>query len=156
MLTEREVADLHAALDDEYQARATYAQVLADFGDVLPFARIVESEGRHIEALLALYHRYGVDVPPDTWPTRVPRYASVAEACRAGVDAEVANAALYDRLLAGTDRPDIRAVYHNLRRASQESHLPAFRRCAERSDGSERPEAGGYGRQRRWRGGRQG
>lgn len=109
---------------------------------MLPFARIVESEGRHIEALLSLFHRYGVGVPADPWPGRVTRYGSVAEACRAGVDAETDDAALYDRLLAGTDRPDIRAVYRNLQEASQHRHLPAFRRCAERS---EQPRAGGHG-----------
>lgn len=141
-LTERELADLRAALDDEYHAQATYRQVLADFGDVLPFARIVESEGRHIEALRGLFRRYGVDVPADTWPGRAARYGSVAEACRAGVEAEVENAALYDRLLAGTERPDIQAVYRNLQEASQHRHLPAFRRCAERSEGG---RSGGHG-----------
>ena len=152
-LTDREVADLRAALDDEYHAQATYTQVLADFGDVLPFAHIVESEGRHIEALLGLFHHYGIDVPANTWPARVTRYSSIAEACRAGVDAEVENAALYDRLLAGTGRPDIRAVYRNLQQASQQRHLPAFRRCTERS---ERQGASGHGHQRPWRGGRPG
>jgi hypothetical protein len=118
-LTDREVADLRAVLDDEYHAHATYTQVLADFGDVLPFEHIVESEGRHIEALLSLFHRYGVEVPANSWRGQVARYETVAEACRAGVDAEIENAALYDRLLAGTDRADIRAVYRNLQEASQ-------------------------------------
>jgi hypothetical protein len=47
-------------------------------------------------------------------------------------DAEVANAALHERLLASTDRSDILAVFRNLRDASQQRHLPAFRRCVER------------------------
>ena len=45
-LSATELADLVAALDDEYMARATYAQVLADFGEVRPFINIVEAENR--------------------------------------------------------------------------------------------------------------
>ena len=143
-LTDDEAADLFAALDDEYRAHAIYTQVLADFGgDVLPFANIVESEARHIDALLGLFRRYGLDVPANPWPGKVTRYGSVAEACRAGVDAEIDNAALYDRFLAGTTRPDVLAVYRNLQQASQQNHLPAFRRGAERQSQGRRDQARG-------------
>lgn len=142
-LTPGELEGLLAALDDEYKARATYAQVLADFGAVRPFANIVEAEQRHIEALVRLFDRYGLDVPIDPWPGRVPRYASLNEACRAGVDAEIDNAALYDRLLAGTDRSDVLDTYRSLQRASQENHLPAFRRCSERGAGGAGGREGG-------------
>lgn len=148
-LSESEVAHLLAALDDEYQAQATYAQVIADFGDVRPFSNIVEAEGRHARALITLFDRYGVPVPPDTWPDRVPRYGSLREACEAGVAAEIANAGLYDEILSGTERADIREVYENLREASQERHLPAFQRCAERDGGP--PDDGGGRRRRRRR-----
>jgi hypothetical protein len=152
-LSESEVAHLIAALDDEYQARATYAQVIADFGDVRPFSNIVDAEDRHARALITLFDRYGVPVPPDTWPDRAPRYGSLREACEAGVAAEVANAELYDELLAGTERADIREVYENLREASQERHLPAFRRCAARESGVPPDQDGGHRRRRRHRGG---
>jgi rubrerythrin len=92
-------------------------------------------------------------VPPDTWPDRAPRYGSLREACEAGVAAEVANAELYDELLAGTERADIREVYENLREASQERHLPAFRRCAARESGVPPDQDGGRRRRRRHRGG---
>jgi hypothetical protein len=131
-LSEDEVADVLAALDDEYMAHTTYVQVIADFGDVLPFASIVEAERRHIDALVRLLRRHGIQVPDDPWPGRVPRYDSLTDACRAGVDAEIENAALYDRLLATTDRPDIRGVLRSLQEASQQRHLPAFQRCAQR------------------------
>ena len=154
VLSDAERADLLAALDDEYMARATYAQAIADFGDVRPFANIVDSEGRHIEALVSLFERYGMPVPADTWPGRVPRYSSLHEACLAGVAAEVDNGELYERLLTGTARTDILAVYRNLQEASQERHLPAFRRCVERGSGSPGDAHGspGGGRQRRRRG----
>jgi len=135
-LSGHERADLIAALDDEYMARATYARVIADFGEVRPFSNIVEAEGRHIEALVRLFERYGVRVPADTSPGRVSSSSSLHEACVAAVAAEVENAALYERLLAGTDRADVLAVYKNLQEASQERHLPAFRRCVERGDRS--------------------
>jgi hypothetical protein len=120
------------ALDDEYRAWATYDQVIKDFGPVRPFVNIREAEGRHIEALLRLCRRYRVTAPGNPWIGKAPRYASVSEACRSGIEAEVANVALYDRLLASTARRDVRAVYDALRLASQDRHLPAFRRCAER------------------------
>lgn len=147
-LTQREIQALHEALDDEYQAWALYGQVIADFGDVPPFSNIRDAEGRHIEALLGLYARHGVAVPANPWPGKVPRYASLKEACEAGVAAEVANAALYDRLLDSTQRHDILAVFRNLQEASQQRHLEAFRRCAQRGG------MGGGGRGRMHRGGR--
>jgi hypothetical protein len=131
-LAPQESEALLQALDDEYRAWATYDQVIKDFGPVRPFVNIREAEGRHIEALLGLCRRYRVTAPGNPWIGKAPRYASVSEACQSGIEAEVANAALYDRLLASTARRDVRAVYDALRLASQDRHLPAFRRCAGR------------------------
>ncbi|MGD9870656.1 MAG: hypothetical protein AB7S63_06285 [Thauera sp.] len=146
---------MREALDDEHHAWATYDQVIADFGEVAPFVNIRAAEARHIEALRVLYRRFGLPVPENEWLGRAARYPSLQAASEAGVVAEVANAGLYDRLLADPVRPEIAAVLQRLRQASQERHLPAFRRCAERQ------EAGGGaaadcapGRPRRWRGGR--
>jgi hypothetical protein len=143
-LTGGEIAALQQALDDEYQAWATYDQVITDFGTVRPFANIRDSEARHIDALAATFRHYGIALPDNPWPGKVPRFASLREACEAGVLAEVDNAALYERLLAATTRPDILAVFRRLRDASQQRHLPAFQRCAERGG-----TAGGCGRSRR-------
>ena len=146
-LREGEVRALLEALDDEYQAWTTYGHVIADFGEVRPFTNIHEAEARHIAALRTLVERYGVPVPENPWPGRVPRYPSLAEACAVGVAAEIANAALYDRLFAATQRPNILADFGNLREASQARHLGALRHCALR---------GGIGGRsgRRHRGGR--
>lgn len=134
-LSEAEVRLLHEALDDEYHAWAIYDQVVADFGAVAPFSRIREAEARHIAALLSLFDRYGLQAPGNPWPGRVKRFGSLQEACEAAVQAEIANAALYERLLAGTDRTDILAVLRKLQAASQERHLGAFQRCASRQGG---------------------
>jgi len=146
-LNENEVRALLEALDDEYRAWAAYDRVISDFGEVRPFSNIREAEARHIEALRGLFVRYGVPMPANPWPGKVAGYASLREACEAGVAAEIENAALYERLLASTQRPDILAVFRNLRDASQERHLPAFQRCVERGPGG----GGGRGgaRQRR-------
>ncbi len=125
---------LDEALNDEYKARATYRAVIDRFGPVRPFVNIVEAEQRHIDALLPLYEKYGVPIPADDWPTRIAVPESVESACRMGVEAEIANADMYDRLLEQTrDYPDVQAVFRNLQHASQENHLPAFQRCAGRN-----------------------
>ena len=147
-LNEQEVQALLAALDDEYKAHTTYEQVILDFGRVRPFTNIVEAEARHIAALLTLFERYSLPVPPNPWCGKTPRYPSVDAACVTAVQAEIDNAALYDRVLASTRRPDILAVYQALRSASQDSHLPAFQRCAQRSAGG----GGGRGAGRGMRG----
>ncbi|MGB8273964.1 MAG: DUF2202 domain-containing protein [Alphaproteobacteria bacterium] len=134
-LNKTEIGALLEALDDEYQAFATYSQVISDFGPVRPFVNIREAEGRHIAALQRLFNRHGVPTPDNKWLGKAPRYRNIEEACRAGVEAEIANAALYERLLASTERPHILRVYRALQAASQQRHLPAFRRCVERPRG---------------------
>jgi len=145
-LTTAEIQALHTALDDEYRAWATYDQVIADFGDAPPFTNIRDAEARHIEALLVLFDRYDQPVPKNPWPGKVTRYANRQAACAAGEAAEIENGALYERLLASTRRPDILQVFRNLQEASQQRHLPAFRRCLERASGT----GGGRGGGRRW------
>ena len=134
-LSEAEIRALHEALDDEYRAWATYDEVIADFGAVPPFSNIREAEARHIEALCVLFARHGLPVPENPWPGRVERYASLQDACKAGVAAEIANGEMYNRLLRMTQREDILTVLRNLQEASQQRHLPAFQRCAQGAGG---------------------
>jgi len=148
-LSALEIHALHEALEDEYRAWATYDQVIADFGDVRPFNNIRNAEARHIEALRVLFARYALPAPANTWPGRVARYASLQAACEAGVAGEIENGALYERLLASTQRPDILRVFRHLQDASQQRHLPAFRRCVERG-----AQGADGGARRRWRWGR--
>jgi hypothetical protein len=58
---------LTEALQDEYKSRATYRKVIEKFGPVRPFINIVEAEGRHVDALLALFEHYQIPVPEDRW-----------------------------------------------------------------------------------------
>jgi hypothetical protein len=148
---------LTAALDDEYRARATYRAVLSAYGDLRPFANIVESEERHIETLRRVCERYGVEVPADPWPARFSAPDSLEAACRAAVEAERQNGALYEKLIeAAGGRSDVEETFRRLLTASQENHLPAFERALarerRRADVRE-PHRTGRRQRRRYRGG---
>jgi len=125
-LDEAEVNALVEAINDEYKALMTYQKVVDTFGAVQPFASIMRAEQQHIAALERLFVRYGVEIPVNDWYDRVPAFDSVTAASAAGVQAEIDNAALYDRLFAAVDEPDIVQVFTRLRDASQYKHLPAF------------------------------
>jgi len=128
--SESEVEALFMALDDEYKAWSIYDQVIADFGAVRPFTSIQKAEEKHIGALETLFDRYDLEVPLNEWPGSVPSFDTLAEACEAGVQAEIDNAALYDQLFDMVDNPDIVRVFTSLQQASLDKHLPAFERCA--------------------------
>ena len=129
-LSDAEIEGLLKALNDEYHALAVYDGVIADHGQVRPFANIRDAEAQHISALVGLFNTYGVPVPENPWVDNVPSFDSIKAACEAGVEAEIANVELYDELFASTERQDILRVYSALQRASNEKHLPAFQRCA--------------------------
>ncbi|MEO1509132.1 MAG: DUF2202 domain-containing protein [Cyanobacteria bacterium J06633_23] len=136
------------AINDEYKARATYRLVIEKFGEVRPFINIVDAESRHIDALLPLFDKYGIPVPEDDWAARIEAPESVREACKVGVEAEIENGEMYDRLLKLSEGySDIQHVLQQLQRASIENHLPAFQRCVERRGGG--GQGHGRGRQRR-------
>ncbi len=123
---------LRMALDDEYKAEATYSKVIEDFGMVRPFTNIRRAEQNHIASLLPLFAKYGLEVPENPYYGNIASYSSVQEACRVGVQAEIENVALYDRIDAMVEDDDVAQVFARLRAASQDKHLPAFERCANR------------------------
>ena len=122
---------LDEAINDEYKALSTYVAVISKFGTVRPFSMIKGAEEQHIASLKAIYDKYGLTVPENTWPSKVSAPATLQEACQVGVNAEIANAALYeDKLLPAVDGyEDIVVVFTNLMNASEQKHLPAFERC---------------------------
>jgi hypothetical protein len=129
-LSASEIKALHLALEDECKAWSTYDQVIADFGKVRPFTNIRRADENHIAALVALFQRYGLAVPINDWPGNVATFDTLDQACEAGVQAEIDNAALYDQLVSMVDNPDIVQVFTALQQASQDQHLPAFEQCA--------------------------
>jgi rubrerythrin len=132
MSDEETIAAMREALEDEYKARATYRKVIERFGPVRPFVNIAQAEDRHVEALLTLFARLGVEPPADSWPARVSAPATLRAACEAGVRAEIENEAMYERLFSLIHEDGVRAVMRRLQWASQTRHLPAFQRCVAR------------------------
>lgn len=129
---------IHAALDDEYRAAAFYGAVIQKFGAVRPFVNIIEAERRHARRLESLLEAANAPIPPNSYASgeksAPPVPATLVEACRIGVESEIENAALYDEKLipAAKGYPEVEAAMRDLRAASQDKHLPAFQRCAER------------------------
>lgn len=124
---------LKETLMDEFKAEATYKKVLATFNDATPFKNIINAETTHAQALLKVYTTYSLQPPANPWQTStdgIPDFATLQDACKAGVQAEIDNVALYDKHLALTLPDDLRTVFTSLRDASQDKHLPAFQKCA--------------------------
>lgn len=115
------------AIYDEYAARSFYARVVEAFGPRRPFVNIVHSEERHIAALSRLCEQLGIPRPLDPFPMETRIEPTWLANCARAVAGEVANIRMYDALLAQVAEPEIRRVFQNLRAASLERHLPAFR-----------------------------
>ena len=116
------------ALQDEYAARAEYAAILAEYGEVKPFTNILAAENVHIDRLLALFATYGFAVPADESAASVVLPDSLASAYSTGVAAEEANIAMYEAFLATEGLPeDVASAFTALRNASVQ-HQKAFSR----------------------------
>lgn len=125
---------LEVALQDEYQAEATYFSAIDVYGEgVRPFARIVLAEGRHVAAVSRLLAKRGLPVPGwDAEAHPVPSDftgLAFAEACALGFQAEVENVAMYEELIASGLPADVESVFLSLQAASEANHAPAFARC---------------------------
>lgn len=124
-----------SALQDERHAKAFYATVAAKFEEARPFSKNIKAERRHEATLIGLHQTYGVAVPENGYATGALKAPAAPEtlvdACKIGVEAEIANRELHDGNLrpAVAAYPDITQVMQPLRDASEENHLPAFDRC---------------------------
>lgn len=128
-LSEQEAADLALAIQEEYTAMNTYQAIMAKLGEIQPFSRIARSEQKHVNALIRVAERYGVEVPENAGAIADIEWTTYAEACQLGVTFEQLDADLYDELLPKTTNPALVRVYTNLQRASLNKHLPAFEAC---------------------------
>jgi hypothetical protein len=128
-LSESEAQALQKAILEEYGAFNLYTYASTQFEGAIPFAQIALSEQQHINALVRQAEKYGVSVPENPGLSVMPDFTTITEACQAGVDAEIADAALYDELKLVTTHSDLIQVYDRLQSASLNSHLPAFELC---------------------------
>ena len=124
-------AALDEAINDEYKALSTYEAVIAKFGAVRPFSMIKGAEEQHIASLKAIYDKYALEIPANTWSTKISLPDTLQESCQFGVEAEIANAALYQEKLLPivSSYDDISGVFTTLMNASEQKHLPAFEKC---------------------------
>ena len=130
-LTEAEVSALTAALEDEHNAKALYEQAIADLGSVRPVVQLVRAEERHVAMLERQFTRYGLEIPAIEAGVEDVTFATLADACAAGVTAEEANAVLYDGLLAQVVNADLTRVFTRLQSVTVNQHLPALEACAQ-------------------------
>ncbi|MBN1536985.1 MAG: hypothetical protein JW908_09660 [Anaerolineales bacterium] len=128
-LSEVEVEALKEAILEEYGALNLYQAVIDQFGNIRPFTQILKSEQQHVNALLRQADKYGVEAPANPGLASPITFTTVDEACQAGVDAEKADAALYDELKPVVTHSDLLSVFTRLQNASLNSHLPAFEAC---------------------------
>lgn len=117
---------MNYAMQDEYAARAEYEAIMKEYGEQSPFDNIMQAEETHIASLTALFETYGYSVPEDTSAEHVVLPASLKEAYQTGVDAEIANIAMYEKFLSYDIPKDAAQVFTSLMKASQ-NHLKAFR-----------------------------
>ncbi len=117
------------AIQDEYLARAEYEAIMEEYGNVTPFSNIIRAEESHISQLVPLFESNGFEVPADDAADHVVLPASLDEAYQTGIDAEIANIAMYELFLAQDLPDDVRTVFENLMAGSQ-SHLSAFENAA--------------------------
>lgn len=121
------------AIQDEYLAQARYDAVMGKFGNIRPFSNIKAAEQQHISALVALFQKYNKQIPEDNAKQYVTAPASLKEAFNQGVQGEIDNIAMYDKLKAITALPeDAKIVFTQLGNASK-NHLRAFQRGAGRN-----------------------
>ena len=119
---------LRIAAYDEFEAYNVYSNVIAKFGNVMPFANIINSEITHYNEIITLMQKYGVEAPFVTEEViELPN--TLQECCEIAVAAEIDNVGLYDNLLMYVSEPDVRDLFYRVQAASYNNHLPAFRAC---------------------------
>lgn len=121
------------AVQDEYLAQARYDAVIGKFGSIRPFSNIKAAEQQHISALVSLFQKYDKQIPEDNAKQYVTAPGTLKEAFNAGVQAEIDNIAMYDKLKTIPSLPeDVKTVFTQLGNASK-NHLRAFQRGAGRN-----------------------
>lgn len=143
-----EVASLQWMREEEKLARDVYQTLGGQWG-VAVFANVARSEQSHMNAVKTLLDRYGVADPVGVNPVGVfadPQLQtlydglvargslSLADALKVGAEIEELDIVDLEARLAQTDKADIRQVYGNLERGSN-NHLRAFTTTLARQTG---------------------
>ena len=120
------------AMQDEYLAEAEYIAIQEAFGVDNPYTNIMGAEVTHQASLQPLFEAYSIPIPENTAANHVILPETLQETYAIGVQAEIANIAMYQAFLAQENLPqDVINTFTALMNASQ-SHLEAFSRNAEK------------------------
>ncbi|PKL24729.1 MAG: hypothetical protein CVV47_09865 [Spirochaetae bacterium HGW-Spirochaetae-3] len=122
---------LRWAAEDEYLAHGEYAAIMKKFGAMRPYDNIMAAEEQHLAWLKEEFRIRGLPFPSDGSASAIVVPSDLKAAAQAGVDAEIANIAMYAAFLARPElsRPEyasVKDLFERLMRAS-ENHLKAFR-----------------------------
>lgn len=158
-LTEEEAAALLFMREEEKLARDVYL-ALYDAWDLNIFKNIAGSENQHMEAVLTLLEKYGLDDPSAALadgefkdPGLQELYQELTSRGQESLQAALEVGALIEEIdiqdleesLAGTSKPDITQVFSSLLNGSY-NHLRAFVQTLERQTGvSYEPEVLSFG-----------
>jgi hypothetical protein len=87
---------------DEFRAAERYAQVLREFGAVLPFVDLLPVQGQRLSALGTVYRAYAGFEPPDPYAALHFQevYRDLAGACEVSAEFEQRTADRYGRVVA--------------------------------------------------------
>lgn len=110
---------LTLAIQDEYEAKATYESLLVLFPEAKFLEHLIKAEQRHIDALVPLFTVYGIELPVASLDPIVVAYQTLEEAAIDIAAKEVSNIEMYKHFLAQPDLPeDVEVVFKNLMKAS--------------------------------------
>ena len=116
------------AMQDEYDALASYQAIVAQYGEVRPFTNLIVAETTHISLLTPLFETYGVALVNGPSSSEIVVPATLTESLTLGREAELANIAMYEKFLASDLLPeDVQVVFEQLLAASNR-HLNALSR----------------------------
>jgi hypothetical protein len=157
-LTAREAADLQYMREEEKLAQDVYVLLGAKY-DARVFTNISRSESRHAATVKAFLDAFNIDDPAagraagsfqnEELQALYSQLAalggkSLTDAVNVGIAIEKRDIADLKARISATDRADLKAMYGNLLRAS-ENHLRAFTRQLDGSAGTGAGYGGGQG-----------
>jgi hypothetical protein len=117
------------AMKDEMLAHQEYLSILEIYPGLNPFASIIQSEVKHMEALKPLFTQYGIEMIEDDSLEHVILPSNLKEAYFICVQAEVNNIAMYYVFLQDENLPqEVRDIFERLMSASY-NHLKSFYRA---------------------------
>ncbi len=115
------------AVNAEYKAMALYKAIASKHKDTRPFSNWALSDRG--EELKALFPKYGVPMPADTFAGKAQAPLSVADACKAANQTETGLVTMYERLLKTVKEADIVGALTLLRDGSKRRLQALERQC---------------------------